>query len=216
VAERPAVKICGVCSAADAALATAAGAVYIGVILAPGRPRTRTLEEAAAIFAATTSQRVGVFVDPTRAAVDAAVAALRLDVVQLHGDEDAEFAASIAAAGVRVWKAVRVRTPGDVAAAGGTYGTAVAGLLLDGWSAAGHGGVGARFDWAAAAPARRALPPQLELIVAGGLGPNNVAHVTTLLRPDVVDVSSGVESELCRKSAERVQAFIAAAHGAAD
>jgi phosphoribosylanthranilate isomerase len=213
-------KICGVCTPADAAEAAAAGAGYVGVILAPGRSRSRTLSEAAAIFErAGTAGRVGVFVDAAVGEMAEAARTLGLDVVQLHGDEaPADLVALRRAlpAGVRLWKAVRVRTPHDIAAAAARYAEEAEGLLLDGWSAAGQGGVGARFDWEAAAQDRRALPAHVEVIVAGGLGPDNVAGVIRLLQPDVVDVSSGVEASLCRKSTERVRAFIAAAQAAAD
>jgi phosphoribosylanthranilate isomerase len=209
------VKICGVCSAADAALATAAGAAYIGVILAPGRARTRTLAEAEAIFAGTAVQRVGVFVDAEPDEMLRAAERLALDVLQLHGSEPPELAARLAAsAGAQVWKAVAVRRAADVRAAAADYVGAAQGILLDGWSPRGRGGVGAAFDWAEAAAFRPALPPGMTLVVAGGLDAGNVGRVIPLLRPDVVDVSSGVEESLCRKSAERTTAFIAAAHAA--
>jgi phosphoribosylanthranilate isomerase len=212
------VKICGVCSAADAALAAAAGASYVGVILAPGRPRTWSVAEAAQVLAAAArSQRVGVFVDAAPAEVLRAAERLRLDVVQLHGDEAPGDVASLADSGaVRVWKAVRVREPGDITAALARYGRTAHGLLLDGWSASGHGGVGAGFDWHAASAVRASFPPELALIVAGGLSATSVGAAIGLLRPDVVDVSSGVEETLCRKSAQQVRAFIEAAHAAAE
>lgn len=219
-----AVKICGVCTAEDASLATLAGADYVGVILVPGRSRSRTLEEAATVFAGTvlagtSSRRVGVFVDPAPEEVAEAVERLNLDIVQLHGDESATRARELGiAAGrrrVRVWKAVRVRAAAEIQAAAAVYGGAVDGLLLEGLSEAGHGGVGARFDWEAAAMVRGALPAGLELVVAGGLRPDNVAEAVRLLGPDVVDVSSGVEESLCRKSAELVNAFVAAARSVA-
>jgi phosphoribosylanthranilate isomerase len=216
-----AVKICGVCSAADAALATSAGAAYIGVILAPGYSRSQSLADGAEILQTTTAQRVGVFVNPARGEVIDAVARLGLDVVQLHGDEPpAEISAlrpALAAHGApRIWKAVRVRKPADIAAAATAYAGVADGLLLDGWSAHAHGGTGTSFDWAAAAKVRAALPAGLTLIVAGGLGAANVREVVAHLQPDVVDVSSGVEGSPCRKSAEKVRAFIAAAHDAAE
>lgn len=210
----PRVKICGVCDPADAHHAAAAGAAYVGVILAPGRTRSRTVAEAAAIFdAAAPALRVGVFVDAPTLEVRRAVEQLGLDVVQLHGDESLATLAALKAAGaVEVWKAVRVRVAADVERAAAAY-LAADGLLLDGWSERGHGGVGAAFDWAAVAPARRALPQHVRVIAAGGLTPANVATAIAQLAPDVVDVSSGVERQPCRKAPDRVEAFIAAAGG---
>jgi phosphoribosylanthranilate isomerase len=212
-----AVKICGVCTPEDAALATSAGADYLGVILAPGRTRSRSLSQAAAIFGDTTARRAGVFVDAAPAEVLAAAAELNLDVVQLHGDETAEQVEAVrngAPPGLRIWKAVRVREAADIVSAGSMYAGRADALLLDGWSPAGHGGVGARFDWEAAAVALKGLHASLKVVAAGGLGPDNVAHVIALLRPAVVDVSSGVEESPCRKSAERVHGFIEAARNA--
>jgi phosphoribosylanthranilate isomerase len=247
VGKRVAVKICGVCSVADAALAAAAGAAYVGVILAPGRSRSRSLSEAAAIFQGTDSagagssgavRRVGVFVDASASDMLAAAELLHLDVLQLHGNENAALAraagggapatvagsvrpaaAAAAAAAVRtpqVWKAVPVRTSADVEQAVAEYEGSVHGLLLEGWSPDGSGGVGAAFDRVAVAAVRDRVPPGLAVIVAGGLTAENVGEMVTLLRPDVVDVSSGVEAALCRKSAERVRAFIAAARHAGE
>jgi phosphoribosylanthranilate isomerase len=208
----PAVKVCGVCAPADAALAAAAGAAYVGVILAPGRRRTRTLSQAADIFRASSVRRVGVFVDADPVEVLRAVERLRLDVVQLHGDEPVAAALWLAERmPAQVWKAVRVRAPEDVAAAAQAYAGVAHGLLLDGWSRAGHGGTGTAFDWAAVAAARPALPADTTLIVAGGLHADNVAAAVALLAPQVVDVSSGVEAAPGRKSPERLHAFIAAA-----
>jgi phosphoribosylanthranilate isomerase len=209
------VKICGVCSPADARAAGAAGASYIGVILAPGYPRTVTLEEADAILSAAAAYRVGVFVDAAPADVLHAADRLALDVVQLHGGEPPGTAAALMAAGsAQVWKAVRVRDARDVDDALAGYGSIVDGLLLDGWSPAGSGGVGAGFDWSAALAARASFPAGLQLIAAGGLRPATVAAAITLLKPDVVDVSSGVEASLRCKSPELVREFIAAAHAA--
>jgi phosphoribosylanthranilate isomerase len=237
-----AVKICGVCSGADAAMAAAAGASYVGVILAPGRARSRSLSQAAAIFEGIVGadssggvRRVGVFVDASARDMLAAAELLHLDVLQLHGRETAALARAVgggahalveqagavrpttAGAAVRkaqVWKAVRVRTPADVVRAVAVYEGCVDGLLLDGWSPHGLGGVGAAFDRVAVAGVRQRVPPEIGLIAAGGLTPGNVGDMVTLLRPDVVDVSSGVEEAVCRKSADRVRAFIDAARNA--
>ncbi|HSJ25185.1 MAG TPA: phosphoribosylanthranilate isomerase [Longimicrobiales bacterium] len=216
------VKICGVCTPADAELVASSGADWLGVILAPGRSRSRTVAEAAAIYAAGDGvRRVGVFVNAGVEEMVEASDALRLDCVQLHGDEAPEVGARLARAldrsgrRVAIWKAVAVQQADDPARVAGVWQGVAHGLLLEGWSAAGHGGVGARFDWAAAAGTGAALPSGMQLVLAGGLDPDNVGTAIRLLRPDVVDVSSGVEQALCRKSAERVRAFIAAARAAA-
>ena len=92
----------------------------------------------------------------------------------------------------------------------------VVGLHLDGWSERGRGGTGTRFPWEEVAGHRAALAADVRLIVAGGLRPDNVAQVISLLTPDIVDVSSGVESapgvkdpESIRRFAEVVRAAVA-------
>jgi phosphoribosylanthranilate isomerase len=217
------VKICGVCRAEDARLAASAGAAWIGVILAPGRTRSQTVEQAGVIFDAAAAprdaaspRRVGVFVDAQTDVVADAVRVLGLDAVQLHGDESLELVRSIrGAVACEVWKAVRVRSAADVTRAARTYASVVDALLLDGWSADAHGGAGVTFDWdAVAGTIVDGTGHGLRLIVAGGLTPDNVEDAIRLLHPAAVDVSSGVEAAPGRKSPGKIHAFIAAARGA--
>lgn len=232
------VKICGVCRPEDARSAADAGAVWVGVILAPDRTRTRTVAEAAAIFSASKARRVGVFVDPPVQLVIDAARDLALDAVQLHGDESIDQLRRIRdGVACEIWKAIRVKHGTDLARGAGRYGGIVDAILLDGWSPDTHGGAGVRFDWAAVAgagmpesfagnrelahvpdpsafvPAEPAALAGMRLIVAGGLTPGNVAAAVALLHPAVVDVSSGVEVAPGRKSPEKIRAFVAAARG---
>jgi len=210
------VKICGLCSMADADMAAGAGAEYAGVILSPVGPRQQTVELAAKVFAAATGmKRVGVFVDAEPAELEAAAWRLDLDVLQLHGSEDPTVVERLRGAGSwRIWKAIRLRSPAGFEEAVRVWSGRVDGLLFDGWSERGHGGVGADFDWHAIAPLRERWPPGLELIVAGGLRPANVGLAIRTLAPDTVDVSSGVESRPCHKSADLLRAFVQAARAA--
>ena len=204
------VKICGVCRADDARAAGNAGADWVGVILAPGRTRSQTVGQAAVIFDATEARRVGVFVDAEPAEVAAAARALALDAVQLHGDEPVDVVRRTRdAVACEVWKALRVRDVADYVRGAGTYGREVDALVLDGWSPGAHGGAGVGFDWSAVAAAH--VPGGARLVVAGGLTPANVAAAVALLRPAMVDVSSGVEEVPGRKSHAEIHAFIAAA-----
>lgn len=208
-------KICGLCRAEDAALASRAGADYLGVILAAGFPRSQSLQSAAKIFAAGAGPaRVGVMVEPTIAEARAAQQALQLDVIQLHGHESPALVRELSAV-VRIWKGVRVRTPVDLRHAVRDFGPFLHGLLLDAHHPDTAGGSGRQFDWAAISQARRELPAELQLIVAGGLTPQNVAVAIRQLQPDVVDVSSGVEAGLGIKSPQLVQSFLQAARSAA-
>jgi phosphoribosylanthranilate isomerase len=215
------VKICGLCRPQDAAAARDAGANYLGVLLAPGHPRTRTIPEALEILAAGEGKaggprKVGIFVDGSAREIVAAAQTLRLDVVQLHGSEPPELLEHLRSSlpGVEIWKAVRVRNGESVQDASERYAASAAGLLLDGWSETAAGGAGVAFSWADVTAARARIPRELKLIVAGGLTPATVAQAIRALRPDCVDVSSGVESERGVKDARRIAAFIEAARGA--
>ena len=83
-------------------------------------------------------------------------------------------------------------------------------LLLDGFSAAAHGGTGARFPWEEVAALRGIVPAGVPLVAAGGMRAGNVARAVALLRPEVVDVSSGVESAPGIKDPEAIREFAAA------
>ncbi len=205
------VKICGVCRPEDAALVAGAGADFLGVVLAPGGKRSRTLEEAAAIYAAAPGcARVGVFVDASPALVRGAAERLGLDVVQLHGAEPPADLAELRGGPWRIWKAIRPRDASEFLAGIDLYAPYADALLLDGWSDAAPGGTGARFPWAEVGAVRHRLPRELRLVIAGGLHPGNVTLASERLDPDVVDVSSGVESTSGVKDAGRVRDFVAA------
>lgn len=200
-------KICGLCRPEDARAAAESGADYLGVVFASGR-RQRTPEEARAIWAGLSVPRVGVFADAAAAEVIRVAEALDLSAVQLHGDESPEECQGIRAAGPwALWKAVHVEADLEPGRLAEPYADAVDAVLLEGRGPRGRGGVGARFDWSRVGD-RGAWPDRLQLILAGGLRPENVAEAIARVRPDVVDVSSGVESEVGRKDPTRIRAFL--------
>lgn len=206
------VKICGLTRRQDAVAAERAGARFGGVILAPGSPRTVSPSEVIEIFEGSALERCGVFVNESPDMVVRLATDLKLSVVQLHGDEGAGEAEQIRAeTSAEVWKAVRPRSGEEFLAAVEVYGDRVDGILLDGWSPAARGGIGARFPWGEVAPHRDRLPPGTRLIAAGGLGPINVAEAVALLQPDGVDVSSGVERAPGIKDEALIREFVSAA-----
>ncbi|HEX6924417.1 MAG TPA: phosphoribosylanthranilate isomerase [Longimicrobiaceae bacterium] len=206
------VKICGLTRRPDAELAAASGAHYGGVILAPGGRRSIDLAAAAEVLDGLPLRRVGVFVDATVEEMRRAAHIVSLDVLQLHGSELPETAQQLRSEGRwEVWKALRPRPGMDLVTELRRYAGRVDGILLDGWSPSAPGGTGTPFPWEAVAPHRDAIPPRVSLVVAGGLSPSNVRAAIELLRPDVVDVSSGVEDSPGVKNADAVTAFISAA-----
>jgi len=207
------VKICGITSTEDAALAVDAGADAVGFVLWPGSPRAVSPERAAAIARDIPEPvlRVGVFVDASAEEMARTADAVGLDLLQLHGEEPPSALAGLPRP---VLKAVRV---GDGFSPSEALGHAVvaAGILVDTrlpGEARVHGGTGVAFDWSLVATLRDRVP---FLVLAGGLGPSNVAEAIRAVRPHGVDVSSGVESGPGRKDPEKVRAFVEAARSAA-
>lgn len=209
------VKVCGLMRHEDAAVAAEAGARWLGVILAPNFKRSVTADDARVIFQSLPARRVGVFVDADELILRSVAEKAELDVLQLHGEESPDFAARLRGAGWEVWKAVRARGADDVSAAAARYAGSVDALLVDGYSPGTHGGAGVRFPWEAVAERLGELPPDLRLIAAGGLRPDNVARAVRILRPHAVDVSSGVEAAPGRKDPRAVRAFVRAVHSSA-
>lgn len=187
-------KVCGLTRREDAEAAAAAGASFLGAVFAPGGPRNVASAAAADLFTDLPPRRVGVFVNAPMVELLRAADTAGLDVLQLHGDETPEYIEQLREREMwMIWKAVRPRSGSEFRSAVSRYGSLVDGLLVDGWSRAARGGTGARFPWGEVAEQRESLPAGVSLIVAGGLRAGNLARAVALLRPDVVDVSSGVE-----------------------
>lgn len=196
------VKICGITRLEDALLSARLGADAIGLNFWPGSKRYLPPAAAREITRRLPPlvTAVGVFVNPTRDEVLRAAEASGITVAQLHGDESPELCASLP---LPVLKAIRVTGP-EALAALASY--EVQGFLLDA-AAPGYGGSGTTFDWSLAAEVAQAVP----VLLAGGLGPENVAEAVRLVSPFGVDVASGVESAPGVKDPEKLRRFIAAA-----
>jgi len=207
-----AAKICGLSTADAVAAAIGAGARFVGFVFYPPSPRSVTPEEAArlAVEVPPGVGKVGLFVDPTDAQVDAVTAVVPLDFIQVHKVADRERLRAIRSrAGLPLIAAQPVATAADVDA-----GVALAGvadmLLFDAKPAQDAtlpGGNGIAFDWRLLANRRILLPWML----AGGLNPDNVARAIMLTGAPMVDVSSGVESAPGIKDTARIEAFVRAA-----
>lgn len=203
------IKICGITSPEDAQAASAAGADMVGLVFAPS---PRRVDTAAAIRIAAALPpfvlRVGVFVDAGYDTLVQTAAAVGLDLLQLHGSEDNTLIERLQRAGHKVVKAVRVKDSSSVEAIGDVAADAV---LLDAAAGGRAGGTGQTFDWSLAIRARAILEEggrRVPLILAGGLRPENVAEALRLVRPDAVDVSSGVEASPGIKSPARMREFV--------
>jgi phosphoribosylanthranilate isomerase len=191
------VKICGICDLDGARIAAASGADLIGFHFCSSDRRVSP-EEARAIIDRLDVRPavVGVFIDQEPAEVRQIAEFVGADLVQLHGSETPGFDA-----GRPVMKVLKVKD-GALPDAGGWPDP----VMVDSWSADSRGGTGRAWDWELA----RDLLATRQVFIAGGLKPDNVGKVVSGFKPYGVDVSSGVESAVRKKDAEKVRAFISA------
>jgi phosphoribosylanthranilate isomerase len=215
------VKICGITRTEDGIAALEAGADAIGVVLAARSSRhvAPTPAGAGALLGALRAAAgdraflaVAVLDDPDPAAGRQAIDGLGFDRVQFHAAHGvpalADCLATFEDAAARAWGAVAVA---DAASLVGADDLRCEAVLLDTHVAGRTGGTGVTFDWELAAPLAR----RRRVVLAGGLTPENVADAIGVVRPWMVDVSSGVEADHRGvKDAARVRAFIAAARHA--
>jgi len=195
------IKICGITRGQDAVTAAELGAHAVGLMFYEDSPRFVTVHQANKVSGVLPPfvTRVGVFVNPVEQQVQTILGALRLDLLQFHGDEPPQFCARF---GMPYIKAVRVRKGMDLLQYASRYHDAK-GLLLDAHSESAYGGTGEAFDWSLI-PGNLPLP----IILSGGLNAANVARAIRQVRPWAVDVSSGVESEKGIKDAAKIAAFM--------
>lgn len=212
------VKICGVMTATDALMVRKAGADAIGLNFALGSPRCLSLENAESVVNAVRNHEsapsaehgradiewVGVFVNRTFDDVRQYAQRLQLDWVQLHGDEDAQFRRSLGLPAYHAARIAEAEDMNDALSLGGSR------LLVDAKVKGAYGGTGEKFDWSLL----EGRPPELELILAGGLRPDNIAQAISAVRPFGVDTASGVESSPGVKERSLVEAFVARARTA--
>lgn len=205
------IKFCGLTRREDARVAGQLGASYLGVIFAGG-PRNLSADAARGVLdgCETPARRVGVFGLTDAGQIARIVREVKLDVVQLHGEPTSFDVEDIRrASGVEIWAVVRVgdSLPGD---AGALFDVADA-VVLDAKVDGTLGGTGVALPWLHIARAVAGARGGRRLVLAGGLRPENVASAIDTLAPDVVDVSSGVESSPGIKDHARMRAFAAAA-----
>ena len=178
------IKICGITRIEDAQLCADLGADFLGFIFVRSSPRYIEPEKAAEITASVKGPKfVGVFRDESLETIHRINHRARLDLIQFHGTESDE---DIHDLGLPSVKAIRV---GETLPDTNSHPSADW-LLFDTFDRSRDGGTGRAFDWSLLAIYPRTKP----FFLAGGLGPDNIAAAISLVRPDAIDVSSGVES----------------------
>lgn len=197
------IKICGITRVEDALIAAREGADAIGLVFYPASPRNVSVERARDIMQALPPfvTTVGLFVNTTAPTVRDTLRQLPLDLLQFHGDENAEFCRQFEKP---YMKAVRVKAGVDLLQYALEHRTAKA-LLLDAYREDAYGGTGHTFDWKLIV---QDLP--LPLVLSGGLHAENVAQGIQSVKPWAVDVSSGVEADKGKKDKAKINAFIRA------
>ena len=212
-------KICGLRDADNALVAADAGADFLGFCFVPGVRRQLLLDDARAVIDelrrrcdGTPPRLVGLFADQPADEVNSTVAACGLDLVQLCGQESRDYMRLIPTPVVKMVK-VRdedgleeatsrtIRDADELAADGHR-------VQLDKYEAGAKGGTGRTFDWRVAAR----VAERHDILLAGGLNPENVRRAIDVVSPWGVDVSSGVETDGVKDPA-RIRAFAAAVKG---
>jgi phosphoribosylanthranilate isomerase len=195
------IKICGITNLEDALCAAACGADAVGFIFHPASPRYIAAERAKEIIAALPAGivTVGVFVNREAEEVSQTIKDCGLDLIQLHGDESPEYCRRFPPE--QVIKAVFPRTPEDLRMPDAYD---VRAFLADFRETGRYGGTGKRTDWGLAARIREKYP----LILAGGLGEENLGEALEAVAPGAVDINSGCESAPGIKDHDRMRRII--------
>ena len=218
----PKIKFCGFTRHEDLEVACSLGVDAIGLNFYTRSPRYVDMIRARelSMIAKGRTTRVGVFVNSTPSEVAHVVEACSLDVVQLHGDEGVDWIAEAMAYSplekMPILRALSWRGPScpedELAAGKWAEHTAVSGLLIDAHDPVQRGGTGkvARWDLLSPRPAPLQRKP---FWLAGGLTPQNVHQALDLVRPDGIDLASGIEISPGIKSPEQMKLFCDKIHG---
>jgi len=202
--EKIKVKICGITNAKDALAAVSFGADALGFVFYEQSPRhifpekVREIVDMLPPFITT----VGVFVNEQPSVINESIRIAGINTVQLHGDEPQEMCSLWP----RVIKAFRVR---DFSTLDMLKKCRVSAYLLDAYDENEFGGTGQKFNWEIAVEAKKSG----NIILAGGLTPENIDEAIQVVRPYAVDVSSGVEKEKGKKDSDKMRRFIEKAKG---
>lgn len=199
------VKICGITNWTDARRAVAAGADFLGFNFYPPSPRYIPPAKARRIACRLPARIkiVGVFVNETEEKMLEIARDVKLNYLQLHGDESPETVSRLKRS-LPVIKALRVQESFRPAQL--TRFKRASAFLLDGFQPRRYGGTGKTFDWGVARRAKRSG----RIFLAGGLTPQNVAAAIRAADPYAVDVCSGVEARPGKKDPVRIIAMLRA------
>lgn len=198
---RTRIKICGITRWEDAQSCIDNGVDALGLVFVPASPRCVDVKRAASIASRLPPfmMSVGLFMNQSEQAVKTVLNDVVLDLLQFHGDEDAEYCNSFGKPYIKAIPMGDNVDPGEYMASH----PQAKGFLLDSHGQGSSGGSGHTFDWT-----RMPRSVGIPLIVAGGLDPQNVSGAIEQLKPYAVDVSSGVEESKGIKNLDKIKAFV--------
>jgi phosphoribosylanthranilate isomerase len=192
-------------------MAVAAGASFLGVVFAGGPRRVRADRAAEIVAAARGTPVLGVFSQQPMDEIVRASKTAGLWGIQLHGPYPTEIAAGLRADGLHVWRVARLAEAEDLDQLAETIPESDA-VLVERRVDHAEGGSGVPLNLALAQQARNRLGGHV-MVLAGGLTPETVGEAVALIRPEVVDVSSGVERLPGIKDPHQIARFLEAALG---
>lgn len=207
------VKICGLRRPADVTVAVRAGATYLGVVYAGGPRRVTDVEAREVVAAAEGRPVLAVWGPPDRDAILRSRDAAGFSGVQLHGGSDPDLADGLRRDGLLVWRVLRLADRAGLLHLDHLH-EGADGVLVEPRVAGKEGGAGVALDLdlarAAVTEFRRTTHhvPRTSFILAGGLRPDTVRQAIATIRPDVVDVSSGVERAPALKDPFLIRRFL--------
>ncbi len=201
------VKFCGITSVEDRDSAIIAGADAIGFVFFKDSPRYIPLEKAEIIAKNMPPfvSMAGVFVNEDLGFIEECVERCNLDTVQIHGDEDVKYCLKFKSGDmkrIKLIKGIRVKDRESLSVIEDCPADAI---LLDAYKKGSYGGTGERFDMSLAIISKEY---GRNIIISGGLNPDNVYKIIKEVKPYGVDVSSGIESSPGKKNIELMERFI--------
>jgi len=211
------IKICGLMTPEAVDTALDAGADFVGFVFFPPSPRHIGFEAARVLGAQVRgrARKVALSVDAGDDFLAASIAALKPDMLQLHGKETPERVVAVRTRfGLPVMKALPIEERADLSPIR-LYAGVADRLIFDARpprEATRPGGLGRSFDWTLLA----GIDPGVSFMLSGGLDAANVAEALRITRAPAIDVSSGVERAPGDKDPDKIRAFVRAARAAAD
>jgi len=196
------IKVCGLTNIEDVSVCTDLKVDFLGFVFAKS-PRSMTKEKVKRILDALPERpkTTGVFVNEKKEIVEEIANFCNFDVLQFHGNEKPGYCLHFMEHR-NVFKAFRIRNETDLIPIPSYK---VSAYLLDTFTKGVYGGTGKTFDWELAVKAKTFGCP---IVLSGGLNVENVADAIKKVQPEIVDVSSGVETTPGKKDPEKLKKFI--------